>query len=400
MVTSMTVDTTGGGGAVALPEDYGNIGMEDVDASDLMLPRLKIDHKRSVFVNSVTKEEFSSLTIITLGLIKGRIMWHGKLEDDSKPQCKSPDNIHGFPNVNENDPKKYQFPWANSNFEPNHMEVVELAPGQNQQHPNGWSSNGHGTLQCSSCAFAKWSTDDDGKGVPPPCNEQHIYPILYMQEMVDETGEQSETRWVPALFTVAKSAIKNSRSYINSFAQAKQPMFTMYTFLTLRPESRAGNDYAVPEWRRATPTDRNMWGEYGQQYKGIRELMRSAPRPGEDTNPPATDNTNQAPATVAPPVPPSGSVTPPVAPPTATVDPTPEPPPPAPTPPASPAPAPPAQAPTPPPQATTPPPPPAAPPVAPPAPPAPPASAVPQMPQTGPPPADPPQGGNNSGLPF
>src|SRR6478752_9402631 len=165
----MTVQPVSGN-EVASPaeeDDYGNAGLEDVDASDLMLPRLVIDHKKMLFRNSVTKEEFPALTIITLGLIKQRIKWYEKLEEDSLPQCKSPDNIHGFPNVRDNISWKYKFPWDDSNYTPDQLKIVELAPGESRQHPEGWSSNGHGVLACDTCSFAKWGKDKDQKNVPP-----------------------------------------------------------------------------------------------------------------------------------------------------------------------------------------------------------------------------------------
>lgn len=368
----MTVEPHNGGGAVAgYDEDFGNLGLEDVGASDLLIPRININHDDAVFVNSLTKEEFPALTAVFLGLVKQRIMWPSKLEEDSKPQCKSPDNTHGFPNMDESQPKRNQFPWARSNFEPTQAKVIEIEPSST--YPQGWSSNGHPTLPCEACTFAKWGKDEDNRSVPPPCSEQHTYPILYMQE-----GAEGETLWIPALFTVQRSAIKNSRAYINGFAQSRQPFFTVYTGLTLRHESRGGNEYAVPEFKKMGPSDRNQWGEYANQLRSIREFIRSAPRPKEETDESAaapTSNENTAPAESQPAAPAPEAAAP-------AAPPTPPPAPPAPQPPTPPS------NPTPPqPQATSPTPPaPPAPPAAPPAPPAAPPSAPPSS--------------DNSDLPF
>lgn len=364
------VQQYGGGGVAEYdPDSMGNIGLEDVEASDLRLPRINIDHKKAVFVNSLTKEEFPTLTIVTLGLVKQRILWPEKQEDDSKPRCKSTDNQRGFPNVDPQSPARFRFPWDESNFDPSQAQPVEIpADGSNATHPEGWSSNGRLTLPCASCSFAKWGKDLDSKSTPPPCNEQHTYPLLYMQQYTDESGQVNETVWVPAILTVQRSAITNSKAYINGFAQAKQPFFTQYTGLTLRQESRGRNEYCVPEFRKMGPTERNMWGEYGMQLRSIRGYLRAAPRAVETTEgnvpDPATTNVN---------TPPTPAPVQPAAPaPTATVDPTPEPAPPAPQAPAPATPPPPTPAPAPAapqPQTAAP----AAPPAAPPASPAPPA---------------------------
>ena len=388
----MTVATPEGGGSAVAPydEDFGNLGLEDIDASDLRMPRINIDHDNGVFVNSLTKEEFPALTVVTLGLVKQRIMWPTKMDDDSKPRCKSPDNSHGFPNMNENGPKKNLFPWAQSNFDPSQARPLDLEP--NNTYPHGWSSNGHPVLPCDTCVFSKWGKDEDGKNTPPPCNEQHTYPLLYMQTYTDENTGETETVWIPAILTVQRSAISNSRSYINGFAQARQPFFTQYTGLTLRMESRGGNEYAVPEFKKMGPSDRNQWGEYANQLRSVREYLRQAPRRQTDdeegSTPAAPSNENTAPAAAQPAAPPAAPAAPaqpaappapPQAPPAAAQPPTP----PA-APPASAAP----QAPT------APPAPPAAPPP-PPAPPAPPAAATP--PQQ--PPAQAPAAGDDD-LPF
>lgn len=418
----MTVATPEGGGSAVVPydEDFGNLGLEDVEASDLVLPRINIDHDKGVFVNSLTKQEFPALTAVFLGLVKQRVMWPEKLEDGDKPRCKSPDFIHGFPRISDTVPYSKKFPFEESNFNEANAQPVDLDPSA--EHPGGWSSNGYPVLPCGSCKFASWTKDRDNKSVPPPCSEQHTYPILYMVEEVLEDGTTTGNyTWVPAIFTVQRSAIKNSRAFINSFAQAKQPFFTVYTGLTLQGESRGKNDYYVPVFKRMTPTDRNMWVEYGNQLRGIREMLRGAPRPQEDDSPDSVANVNTGPEAAAPAAPapaapaptpaPEAAAPPPPAAPAAPPAPAPAPaapaaeappaPAPAPAPPAPPAPP---AAPTPPSAAEAP----AAPapaPAAPPAPPAPPAEqtappAPPAAAAPAAPPAPPAAPGGSGDLPF
>lgn len=294
----MTVATPEPGGAVQQYDpDMDNVGLEDVDASDLRIPRINIDHDKAVFVDSLSKEEFPTITCVVLGLVKQRIMWPPKLEDDSRPQCKSPDNVHGFPNVDPSSPKKFQFPWEASNFDPSQAQPLDIAPGTDQRFPEGWTSNGLNQIPCDSCRFSQWGKDQDNKNTPPPCNEQHTYPILRM------VGTGDDAQWVPSIFTVQRSAISNSRAFINSFAQTKTAFFTLYTGFTLTLQTKGRNEYCVPNFQRMTssPTDRNMWGEYAAQFRTIRSFLRSAPRVRDESDGAPSgnvNNSNTAPETV------------------------------------------------------------------------------------------------------
>lgn len=321
----MTVDATGSGTAVEPYEAYEDIGLEDVDASDLVIPRLLIDHKKGVFVNNLSKEEFPALTVVILGLVKQRILWPEKLDEGDKPMCKSPDFVHGFPRWGEGIPKTKQFPWAKSNFDPANAIPIEEEPSR--KYPNGWDSHGYPTLPCDSCVFTQWGKDEDNKSVPPPCSEQHTYPLRYYTADGD---------WVTALFTIQRSAIKNSKTYINSFAQIKQPMFTVYTELSLRQESKAGNEFSIPEFKRGVQSDRNAWEEYGQLLRSLREFVRQAPRRQDDEEQPepsnndntGPDNTVQGqvveePPAPTPPAPPTPQATEPAAQPAAAAPPAP-----------------------------------------------------------------------------
>jgi hypothetical protein len=98
------------------PAEFGNVGMEDVGATDLVIPRLQIVHKEGVFRDNLSKSEYSTLQVILLGLVKQRIMWDEDVEEGDRPQCKSPDFNMGFPQMREDIPKAKQFPWDMSNF--------------------------------------------------------------------------------------------------------------------------------------------------------------------------------------------------------------------------------------------------------------------------------------------
>lgn len=288
------------------PSMGGVEGLEDVDASDIILPRLQLVHKEAKFRDNLSKVEYPELKLIILGLIKQRIFWHDDTEDGDKPLCKSPDHEHGFPAVSDDLPKDKRFPWEKGNFRPE-----DYPPG------GATSMNGLVTLPCQACIFKEW--DKNGWKVPP-CAEQHTYAVLYLTNPNDPVEDH---RYTPALITFQKTGIKPSKNYISSFMQAGQPMFTVYTTVTLNALSRGAVDYAVPSFKKGDPTDRDMWAGYGTQFRTIREFVRQPPRSQDDdedfTSTPAS-NENTAPA--APPAPaaaapPAPAAAPPQAPPAA-----------------------------------------------------------------------------------
>jgi hypothetical protein len=270
----VTVSTgeNGSGGALALPADmdFGSIGMEDVSASDIAIPRLQIVHAEGKFKDTLSGATYDSgFPVILLGLVKQRVFWAEETDDGDMPLCKSPDFDHGFPNMDPEVGVSKQFPWKKSNFDPTHAQAVEEPP--TRQNPEGWTSNGFHVLPCATCVFKEWDkTGADGSTwKQPPCAEQHTYPLLFSPE---------EGVWQPALYTVQKTGIKPSRTYVSSFAQAKQPMFSVMTTLGLTLNSRGTVKYSVPTFSRGEATDRNEWLAYANQFRSIRGFIRSAPR--------------------------------------------------------------------------------------------------------------------------
>lgn len=265
----MTVDTTSSGGIQPYdPEAMAGLGFEDIGAGDMTMPRLTINHKESTFKNGLSNEEFPVLRCVLLGVIKQRVMWDEKVDDGDKPMCKSPNHSHGFPNLNPDVVEKKRFPWEKSNFEPSQAQPVDLDPSGN--FPDGWSSNGLPVLPCAACIFKEW---DKGDWHQPLCSEQHTYPLMYQTE---------DGGLMPALVTFQRTGIKPSKTYINAFVQSNTPMFTQWTEIKLTQFSRGTVDYCVPSFKKAGETDRDMWGEFAQQYRGVRNFVRQAPRNADE----------------------------------------------------------------------------------------------------------------------
>jgi hypothetical protein len=286
----VTVATTGGNGGV--------VGLEDIRPSDLRIPRLKINHPEGMFIDPLTQMEYPKLTIIVLGAVRGRVKWHKIVEQGDTPQCKSPDDEHGFPTVDEELAKRLRFPWEDSNFDPNDFPPDE---------------SGRIVLPCRKCIFTRWG---DNK-VPPPCTESLTLPLLYSVD-----GPDSD-EWNPALWTVQKTSIKPAQNYIGPFAQRKVPTFVAMAEVTLNVQTRGTNKYSVPKIRQLGPTDRDDHEGFANQYLMTRNYLRQFPGGGaiEEELPQTSDNTN-TPAPTAPAATASAPVTPPA---TATPPPTPEP---------------------------------------------------------------------------
>ncbi len=292
----MTVENTHGSAVTQYDPNNSMLGLEDATIADVVIPRLRIDHKKCMFENNLTKESWPTLKVVILGLVKQRIMWHEEVEDDDKPMCKSPNFEFGFPNISEDTPKKKRFPWAESNFNPDDF-------------PPEKGINGLVTLPCESCKFTQWSADRK----PPKCSEQHTYPLLY------STPDDPET-FLPALFTVQRTGIKPSRAYLSGFVNAKKPMFTALTEIGLTHQSRGSVEYAVPWFKQLGKTDQDLWQDYGNTFIGIRDFVKQAPRPLDDDEAlavaeAATSNVNTpAPTAPAAQTPAAVPATPPAAP--------------------------------------------------------------------------------------
>lgn len=253
----MTVEPYEESGTVATydPDMYGGAipGLEGFDPSKVAVPRWNIDHDKGVFVDSLVKEERSTLSVVILGLQIQRIVWPEKMGDSDSPLCKSRDGAIGYPLLEPNGPKGLVFPWEQSPFTPDSL---------------GRDANNNSILPCMSCTLKDWN----GKGKdadPPKCSEQYTFILC-----AEDGGEQ-------ALFTCQKTGIKPAKQYITNFIRSKKPMFSVHTTITLLQQRAAGGrTYCTPEFRKGDFTDQMMWGEYAETYRQIQEFLVQPPRNG------------------------------------------------------------------------------------------------------------------------
>lgn len=297
----MTVATTPSGGELDSwgGEDFGGLGMEDIGAGELTIPRIEILHAEGRFRDRNSKVEYDVLRAAILGVVKGRIMWAKEVDDGDRPQCRSNNFEVGFPQMRVDIPADKQFPWGKSNFNPGDY------PPQ---------ADGLIHLPCASCKFKEWDVNGQKK---PLCSELYMLPMMY--EGPD--GELS-----PGILTVKSSAVKTLKAYITPFKGQGRPMFTVMTEIGLQLSSRGSVKYSVPTFKRCETTERTQWAGFAEQYRSIRDFLQRDPRPQEDkdggrTSKPtasaerATRLDEDDPwASAAPPPPPPGRTAPPSAP--------------------------------------------------------------------------------------
>lgn len=279
MSNLVPTDPNGNLPATAVADDDDVVGLEDLDPTDLTIPRLKIVHRDAEFEDNLTNERHKELRVIILGLIKQRILWHPEVEDDAKPLCKSFDHEVGFPDMD-------NFPWKASAFDKGSVQMVTVG---DDERP---------TLPCSACPLKDWGTHPTRAKVPW-CNEQYTLSLLV------DSGNDT---WLPALVTFKGAGIKPTKTYLGSFQRTRQAPFTCVTRLTLEANRRGSVDYATPKFEKQEATDPAMKAEYAAMSRSIREFVKT-PRAARDDDEDTTNSSSSkataqaAPAKAAPPPP-------------------------------------------------------------------------------------------------
>jgi len=273
-------------------------GLEDFAPSDRVVPTLRINHKESVVEDSLSGAKYSELTVVLLGLIKQRVLWPPDMgEEKEQPLCRSYNFTEGHPSPPEEKSLVERFPWEAAGY---------------GEPPAGWEGI---VLPCGSCKLKDWGTHPRREA--PWCSEQHTFAMLLPTD---------EGALIPVLFQIQRSALKPSKNYLSSFANAGQPLFTVFTKITLEARKRGSNDYSVPKFVRGQATPPDLHAGFSQTYRSIREYVQT-PRAfsgegaaeGDEVIPETPDGSTAAtmttPAPAAPPAPPAPQSAP--APPTA-----------------------------------------------------------------------------------
>ena len=215
------------------------LGLEDVEVSDLAMPRLTIDHARGVFVDSLSRAEYNPLDCVILGLIKGRVLWPVATGDSEKqrPLCKSLDAKTGLPADN--------FPY-------------ERAPGIAYA-----TANAADGLSCDTCALKDWGADNSR----PECAEQWTFPVLLRNAADGYSGV--------AILTLQRTAIKPAKAYVSSFVRGQMPMFTVSTVIKLVQQKRGMTAFCTPEFQQGPATDEASWGIWANEFLNVKRYLQT-----------------------------------------------------------------------------------------------------------------------------
>lgn len=239
-------------------------GLEDLDPNEVAIPRVRIKHKDGVFEDALSGEQFPKVYGVVMGLVKQRIKWKGTVsEGKSTPQCKSSDNITGYPAMEAADPDDL-FPWKEVGLDP------DVQPRDQY---------GRVTMACDSCPLSKWGPRDaKGKAKPPPCKERYTLPIMYSTEPgspIDRAG----------IFSFQGAGIGPWKQYFAGFQRSKRPVYSAITEIGLEIKHRGQVDYSVPTVARISATREEDYQMYSDELAGIRTFLRRAPRVDGDDDP-------------------------------------------------------------------------------------------------------------------
>lgn len=245
---------------------YEVTGLEDLDASDLRLPRLSIDHENGGYIDSLNPQNvMPEIQVIPLGLVKQRVMWPATMTDDNgdaNPMCKSTDYAVGYPNMTSTD-RRELFPWDAVGWNPNDFPKDDV---------------NRTVLPCNSCRLKEWGSHPDGKKTW--CTEQHAIVLLYAP--VDPTVHLQQEPSMLALFTAQRSSINASKGFFAGIVRQNKPAFAFRARWTLRKEQRGKNTYYVPLMAIIGATDPDRYSDYARPYIEVRTFITQPPRVRDD----------------------------------------------------------------------------------------------------------------------
>lgn len=252
--------------AVALPVD-GIDGLEDLEESDITIPRITIDHEGGVFVDAQTGERFAEFDCIMLGLVRQRVLWPPTPGSDGEgPMCRAVNFEVGVP-----DPAKW----------------VVKHNGITAQAQSGFTFDEvqAGNLNCQSCALKDWESHPNNS--TPWCNEQFTFPIV---RILDD-GTQA-----PALISFQRTGLKPCKSYVSGFKQARRPLYTAITRITAVHQRKGTVEYVTPSFAKVADSDPTSHPQFSKSLSEIRTFITTPWSKDEDETPAAGNNVNTAPA--------------------------------------------------------------------------------------------------------
>lgn len=230
------------GSAPAAFDDDMLLGLEDFDETDIIMPRIDIDHQAGVFIDTLSRQTFAELDCVVLGLVKNRVMWDKEVVENQPPLCQSLDFDHGRPSD--------KFPWNDQRV----GFIKEDLPEGEQQ-----------ILDCHSCPFKEWGSHPTRD--VPWCSEAHTYVIA----MPTPDGQS----YSPAILTIKSSALTGSKAFLSSFVRDHTPTFVCKTKIGLDQRQKGSVKFAVPKFTRGEATDPAFFQSFAQQFRSTRSFLHT-----------------------------------------------------------------------------------------------------------------------------
>jgi hypothetical protein len=227
-------------------------GLEDIDESDMTIPRITIDHEEGVFVDSQTNERFTEIDCIMLGLVKQRVLWPPTPGATGEgPMCRAVNYTTGVPDA---------------------AKWVVKHNGITAQAQSGFTFEEvqAGDLSCANCGLKEWESHPNNS--TPWCNEQFTFPII---RILDDGA------MAPALISFQRTGLKACKSYVSGFKQAKRPLYTAITRITAVHQKKGTVDFVTPSFAKVSDSDPSEHPAYSRSLAQIRTFI-TTPRSFDD----------------------------------------------------------------------------------------------------------------------
>lgn len=216
MTTETAVATTTGTAPAVINEPFDN-GLGELDASDLIIPRLTITQPTTPDINAenigkfcinVTGDFNDTMRVVLIKLSKSRILFPKKYSRDNEPLCRS----HNF-----------QTPANDIDGATPMAEHCGLLAGEKKKHL---------------CQYANWTVDEQGKQEAPRCQETWNLLIVDLEN------------YMPMWFSVKSTGLKPLRkivSAISMISNAKRlPMWNLGFDMAIEKTTNDSGTFYVP----------------------------------------------------------------------------------------------------------------------------------------------------------
>lgn len=260
--TATTAVATSTGTAMATYNAPIETGLEDMDAGDLIIPRLTITQPSTPDIDAANQGKFcvnitgdfqEGMSVVMIKLSKSRVLFPEKYKRDNEPLCRS----HDF-KVPANDIAGAT-PMAES------CGLLPLAPGEKKAK--------------HICPYANWTVDEKNKPVPPRCQEVWNSLIVDLES------------YMPMFFSLKSTALKPFRKIVSAMSmisQAKKiPIWALKFDMSLYKDINESGTFYVPIFSGLLPLgkeDADNMAAIRQQLSGVD--MRDSAEPITDDAPP------------------------------------------------------------------------------------------------------------------